>query len=68
MIIALAKNLDLQIIAEGVEDEKQFKFLQKSGADIIQGFYLGKAMKYEDAIQLLKDYNINRTASLTRKR
>jgi EAL domain-containing protein (putative c-di-GMP-specific phosphodiesterase class I) len=68
MIIALAKNLDLQIIAEGVEDEKQFKFLQKSGADIIQGFYLGKAMKYEDTIQLLKDYNINRTASLTRKR
>lgn len=68
MIIALAKNLDLQIIAEGVEDEKQFKFLQKSGADIIQGFYLGKAMKYEDAIALLKAYNIDRSASLTRKR
>lgn len=68
MIIALAKNLDLEIIAEGVEDDKQFKFLQKSGADIIQGFYLGKAMKYEDAIALLKAYNIDRTASLTRKR
>lgn len=68
MIIALAKNLDLEIIAEGVEDEKQFKFLQKSGADIIQGFYLGKAMKYEDAIALIKAYNIDRSASLTRKR
>lgn len=68
MIIALAKNLDLEIIAEGVEDDKQFKFLQKSGADIIQGFYLGKAMKYEDAIALLKAYNIDRTASLSRKR
>lgn len=68
MIISLAKNLDLEIIAEGVEDDKQFKFLQKSGADIIQGFYLGKAMKYEDAIALLKAYNIDRTASLSRKR
>lgn len=68
MIIALAKNLDLEIIAEGVEDDKQFKFLQKSGADVIQGFYLGKAMKYEDAIALLKAYNIDRTASLSRKR
>lgn len=68
MIISLAKNLDLSIIAEGVEDDKQFKFLQKAGCEVIQGFYIGKAMKLEDAIEIIKSYNIDKSAPLLQKK
>ena len=38
-IIALAKGLSLEIIAEGVETEAQLTFLRENGCTIIQGFY-----------------------------
>ncbi len=38
-IIALAHNLDLKIIAKGVETEDQLDFLRSCGCDMAQGFY-----------------------------
>jgi len=43
-IIALANNLELEIMAEGVETEKQKQFLEKNGCTNIQGFYYDKPM------------------------
>jgi EAL domain-containing protein (putative c-di-GMP-specific phosphodiesterase class I) len=63
-ITALAKNLDLEIIAEGVEDEKQVAFLSKNGCNIIQGFIISKAIKVDDCINLIEGYNVTKTLSL----
>jgi diguanylate cyclase (GGDEF)-like protein len=41
-IISLARNLKLQVIAEGVEEEQQLQFLLNEGCNHIQGFYFGK--------------------------
>lgn len=68
MIISLAKNLDLSIIAEGVENEKQLNFLKKAGCEVIQGYIVGKAMKIEDAIDIIKAYNIDKSATLLTKK
>lgn len=46
-IILLAKSLDLQTIAEGVETKAQFDLLLELGCDQIQGYYLGKPMPAE---------------------
>ncbi len=42
MIIAMARHLKLEVIAEGVEDAVQLDFLRENACDEYQGFYLGK--------------------------
>lgn len=41
-ITALAKSLNLQTVAEGVETLAQLNFLRSEGCDRLQGFYFGK--------------------------
>lgn len=46
--IKLAKNLDMRIVAEGVEKKEQVDFLAANGCDMIQGFYFAKPMPIAD--------------------
>ncbi len=43
-IIALAKSLNLEVLAEGVEKSGQQKLLEEEGCDYIQGYLIGKPM------------------------
>lgn len=52
-IIAMAKNLNLTIIAEGVETEEQLQFLKDHNCDQVQGFYYSKPLSIQDATELL---------------
>ncbi|MFE5323608.1 EAL domain-containing protein [Paenibacillus sp. NPDC056579] len=47
-IIAIAKNLNLEVIAEGVETEEQIQFLQSRGCHVMQGYYYGKPMTADE--------------------
>jgi len=43
-IIDLGRNLDLTIVAEGVETAETFERLKALGCDVAQGFYLSRAV------------------------
>jgi len=47
-IIALARTLKLDIVAEGVEHEDQRRFLVERGCSTLQGFLLGLPVPIED--------------------
>src|SRR5690606_41734368 len=43
-IIQLAHSLNMQVVAEGVEEAEQLAFLQQQGCDLIQGYYYSKPL------------------------
>jgi EAL domain-containing protein (putative c-di-GMP-specific phosphodiesterase class I) len=47
-IIALARTLKLDIVAEGVEHEAQRKFLAARGCYALQGYLLGRPVPIEE--------------------
>ena len=52
-----AQALDLDIICEGVENQEQAEQVKKFGARVIQGYLIGKALPYDEALKLLQQYN-----------
>lgn len=53
-IISMAKNLDLNVVAEGVEDNEQLEFLDKLECDEIQGYLIAPPKPPEMILDLLK--------------
>ncbi len=53
-IIAMAKNLKVKVIAEGVETSEQLEFLRKYGCDEIQGYLFSRPVPPEDFVELLR--------------
>jgi EAL domain-containing protein (putative c-di-GMP-specific phosphodiesterase class I) len=43
-IIELGHSLDLEVVAEGVEDQETWTELELLGCDILQGFYIAKPL------------------------
>jgi diguanylate cyclase (GGDEF)-like protein/PAS domain S-box-containing protein len=56
-IIAMARNLSLKVIAEGVENEAQMSFLRLHQCDEIQGYYFSKPLAADKVADKLRaDY------------
>ena len=47
-VIDLAKKLNMQIVAEGIENRDQVDFLVSQECDLIQGYYFAKPMPVEE--------------------
>ncbi len=54
-IIAMAKSLGLQIIAEGVETAEQYAILQDKQCEYLQGYHIGKPMPADEMLAKLHD-------------
>ena len=58
MVIGIAKSMNLDLIAEGVETESQLEFLKAEGCKLIQGFYFSKPLSAENAREYLQQHYI----------
>lgn len=54
-IVTLAHNLEMEVIAEGVETADQLDLLRSLGCEFGQGFYFSKPVPAEDATVLLEE-------------
>ena len=52
-IIQMGRNLNLDVVAEGVEEEAQLNFLQTLGCNYVQGLLFGDPMSSDNYLELL---------------
>jgi diguanylate cyclase (GGDEF)-like protein/PAS domain S-box-containing protein len=55
--IQMAHALKLSVVAEGVEDEWETRFLQSAGCDHAQGFWYTQALPADDCLDWIRRYN-----------
>lgn len=55
LIVNTAKELGLNIVAEGVENDDEKKYVIDSGCDEVQGYYYSKPLPEEEFIKYLKE-------------
>jgi diguanylate cyclase (GGDEF)-like protein len=54
-ILAMARSLRLDVVAEGVETEEQMHYLTEHGCSALQGYLIGKPMSANDFRKLLAE-------------
>ncbi|MGB5164206.1 MAG: EAL domain-containing protein [Woeseiaceae bacterium] len=52
-IIQMGRNMDMDVVAEGVEDEAQLNYLQTLGCTYVQGLLFGEPMSSDNYLELL---------------
>jgi len=55
-IVTLVHNLDMKVIAEGVEQKSQYEYLKQISTDIFQGFFLSKPLTVEQLIDFVSHF------------
>lgn len=59
-IIALARNLNLQVVAEGIETEAQYRFMRDEGCDQGQGYMFSRPLPAVEIERLFRQRKIKK--------
>ncbi|WP_052293544.1 EAL domain-containing protein [Denitrovibrio acetiphilus] len=55
-VILMSKSLGLNVVAEGAETESQVNMLKDMGCSIVQGYYYGKPMPYDEFLEFVRNW------------
>jgi len=56
--VMLAKNLDMKVVAEGVETEEDWNLVAELGCDQVQGYYIAKPMPIDQLCEWLAKWEM----------
>ncbi len=57
-VIAMAHGLSMKVVAEGVEERRQFDFLRDEGCDEFQGFFCRPALEHDKLEALIREHGL----------
>lgn len=60
-IIDMAHNLNLKVVAEGVETDEQYRFIKRFNCDLVQGYLFSKPVPLNELAQMIDNQPGNRT-------
>jgi EAL domain-containing protein (putative c-di-GMP-specific phosphodiesterase class I)/FixJ family two-component response regulator len=55
--LGLARQLDMDVVAEGVEDRADWNFLHRTGCDFAQGYFIARPMPAADLHDWIDDWH-----------
>lgn len=58
VIIDLAKRFDLELVAEGVENEQALQMLKSWGCDWIQGYHISRPVDSQTLLSFISEFNL----------
>ena len=50
-IIALGKAMELEVVAEGIETDKEYATVRRLGCDLVQGYFVAKPMPSDELLR-----------------
>lgn len=53
-IMAIAKKMNMKVVAEGIEEIEQKEILEKMGCDLYQGYHFSKPLRIDDLKKFVK--------------
>ncbi len=56
-IIVMAHNMNLKVVAEGVETAEQYDFVCRHGCDVVQGYRFGKPVVLQELLEMAQRQN-----------
>lgn len=63
-IVLMANNLDMEVVAEGVEEEAQLRLLEQNGCRQFQGYLFSKPLPHPEFTELLQNQITSRIKSV----
>lgn len=55
--IKMIHDMEMKIVAEGIETKEQFDFINEQNVEFIQGYYFSKPIPEKEFLSFLMKYN-----------
>ena len=57
MLTQMINQMGLNVVSEGLDDEKHYNLIKEAGVQIGQGYYFSKPLNKEDFIDFINNHN-----------